>query len=88
MECTAGSLKDLFCGDYTGPTVGDVKSVVRQITLGIEYLHRHKVMHRELKPSNIFISLPGGVDSPVMKLGNFGIRRNLNRLHLLKLVKC
>ena len=44
-------------------------------------------MHRELKPSNIFISLSDDTRGPLMKLGNFGIRKIRNGLPLLKSVK-
>lgn len=41
-----------------------------QIALGLQYIHQQKVLHRDLKCSNIFL-----VGRSVVKLGDFGISR-------------
>merc|ERR1719355_45480 len=44
-----------------------------QIVLALQYIHSEKVLHCDLKTSNIFLSR----ESSVVKLGDFGISRVL-----------
>ena len=45
-----------------------------QICLGLKHVHDRKILHRDIKTQNIFITKSG-----VVKLGDFGIARVLNR---------
>ncbi|CAH2224973.1 serine threonine- kinase Nek5 isoform X1 [Pelobates cultripes] len=45
-----------------------------QISLGLKHIHDRKVLHRDIKAQNIFLSSNG----TVAKLGDFGIARVLN----------
>ncbi|XP_040478367.1 serine/threonine-protein kinase Nek5 [Ursus maritimus] len=45
-----------------------------QISLGLKYIHDRKILHRDVKAQNIFLSKNG----MVAKLGDFGIARVLN----------
>ena len=40
---------------------------------GIQYMHQFKVVHRDIKPQNIFIDEEG-----VLKLADFGISKALD----------
>lgn len=44
-----------------------------QIMLGLKYIHRHNIIHRDLKTSNIFLQENGD-----LKIGDFGIARVLD----------
>mmetsp|Transcript_38789 Transcript_38789/g.91213 ORF Transcript_38789/g.91213 Transcript_38789/m.91213 type:complete len:521 (+) Transcript_38789:143-1705(+) len=45
-----------------------------QLCLALQYIHSEKVLHRDLKTSNIFLC---NADSSLVKLGDFGISRIL-----------
>jgi len=68
----------LVKGEYGGPSVGDEREVLHQVTRGVEYLHERSIVHRDIKPINIFISQSYG-DSikPQMKIADFGYSRSL-----------
>ena len=39
---------------------------------GMEYLHYHFILHRDLKPNNLFLS-----DKGQLKIGDFGLARHI-----------
>eukprot|EP01113_Clastostelium_recurvatum_P017031 TRINITY_DN1994_c0_g1_i2.p1 TRINITY_DN1994_c0_g1~~TRINITY_DN1994_c0_g1_i2.p1 ORF type:complete len:595 (+),score=91.52 TRINITY_DN1994_c0_g1_i2:173-1957(+) len=44
-----------------------IQDVMRQVVDGVEYIHRHNVVHRDLKPDNLLLSREG-----VVKISDFG----------------
>ena len=48
-----------------------IKIIICQILLGMEYIHSKKVLHRDLKPGNVLVSLDG--DMPYAKICDFGL---------------
>ena len=48
-----------------------IKSFLYQMTLGIEFCHCHRIMHRDLKPQNLLIDKKG----QTLKLADFGLAR-------------
>ena len=46
-----------------------------QVALGLKHCHDRKIMHRDIKPLNLFLTKQG-----VVKLGDFGISRVLNTM--------
>jgi serine/threonine protein kinase len=75
MELCAATLQDLVLGAYKGPKVGNHRQILHQISLGVEFLHSKGIVHRDINPHNIYISIPNGSKPPTMKVGDFGMRR-------------
>ncbi|KAK4879234.1 hypothetical protein RN001_007380 [Aquatica leii] len=48
-----------------------VMEILRQLLLGIEYIHSKKIVHHDIKPSNIFVQIDNGQVS--VQLGDFGL---------------
>ncbi len=58
--------------------IGDDKEILRQITNGLAYLHGLRIVHRDIKPTNILISLfKDPRKKPRMKLADFGLSKAL-----------
>ena len=50
-----------------------------QICLALKYIHNKSILHRNIKPSNIFLMKKGSDN--IAKLGDFGIAKNLGPLN-------
>lgn len=57
-------------GKDQGLPEADIKHFLKQILLGIQKCHKHRVLHRDLKPHNLFVN-----DKNELKLGDFGLAR-------------
>ncbi|KAG5841322.1 serine/threonine-protein kinase PLK2b [Anguilla rostrata] len=53
-------------------TEPEVRYYLRQIMSGMRYLHEHKILHRDLKLGNFFVS-----ESMELKVGDFGLAARL-----------
>lgn len=51
-----------------------IKSVMRKIIEGVDYLHKNRTLHRDIKPQNILVSN----DLEAVKLADFGLSRVIN----------
>ena len=73
--CDGGDLNKLIMQKknkkelFTEP---EVKQMFFQICKGVEYLHSHKIIHRDLKTMNIFLGKNGQI-----KIGDFGVSKQL-----------
>ena len=72
------------CSGGLDPTI--VKSFLYQLVTGVAYCHRHRVLHRDLKPQNLLINREGKLfmrDNVLhsqgcegeLKLADFGLAR-------------
>jgi serine/threonine protein kinase len=50
-----------------------ISTITYQVLLGLEFLHSHKQLHRDIKPGNILVNSDGSV-----KLSDFGISKTLD----------
>jgi serine/threonine protein kinase len=55
----------------------EIKSIIKQILEALEYLHEKRIIHRDIKSSNILIS-----NMHVVKLADFGLARMLPSLEV------
>ncbi len=67
MEKCLGSL-DTWVALNGAMPVNLAVAVMIQVLRGLEYAHRHEIVHRDIKPHNILIA-----DSGTIKLGDFGL---------------
>lgn len=54
-------------------SIEEVRHIMWQVCCGVDYLHRHNVIHRDIKLGNIMVDLSGN-----MKIGDFGFATELS----------
>ena len=57
-----------------------------QTCLAIEYLHRGRLLHRDLKPDNVFLT--GRKDKPTIKIGDFGLVKQMDAQQNTAMTMC
>lgn len=70
MEFLDGKELGWHIKNNTFKTLEEKISIIRQLAEGLDYAHRRKVTHRDVKPSNIII-----VDGNIPKITDFGLAR-------------
>ncbi|KAI8990302.1 kinase-like domain-containing protein [Pilobolus umbonatus] len=71
---TAGSCHDLLVSDrYIGFDEPIVASIIKQVSLGLEYLHDNDLIHRDVKSANLLVDWNTGI----IKLADFGVSNHL-----------
>jgi len=82
MEYAQGELFEVLEDDESLPEEV-VRPIARQLVHALEYLHAHRIMHRDMKPQNILLGGHGSV-----KLCDFGFARSMSQhTALLKSIK-
>eukprot|EP01135_Chromosphaera_perkinsii_P005335 Nk52_evm16s343 gene=Nk52_evmTU16s343 len=56
----------------------DASHLIKQLVLGVEYLHRQNVVHRDLKPENILID-SGSDGKDIVKVCDFGLATTISK---------
>jgi serine/threonine protein kinase len=69
LELCAATLAQCLTKDYKGPELPPDGLVLYQIANGLHYIHSRNLVHRDVKPDNILISMTTPVQ---MKLSDFG----------------
>ncbi|KAK4011276.1 hypothetical protein OUZ56_020390 [Daphnia magna] len=85
LELCAASLDQVFLPPdnpkkYKGPPLPRYIDVCRQLASGLEHIHSKKLIHRDIKPQNILISVPstGRDDEITIKWADFGLSKSVN----------
>ncbi len=68
MERLSGKSLDVLFDSGKRFTFPQVRNVIRQVALALQFAHNHGVVHRDIRPSNIVLSPEGKV-----KLTDFGL---------------
>jgi len=67
--CDGGNLRS-YCGPYRhGMPEWQLRIILKDLCLGLRYLHRKHIIHRDLKPDNIVVSRG---EVPVFKITDLG----------------
>jgi len=70
FEFCEHDLAGLLANERVVFELSEIKKLMQQLFNGLFYIHRHKVLHRDIKSSNILITRNG-----VLKLADFGLAR-------------
>ena len=73
MEFVAGDNLSGFVRQFGPLPVAEACEVIRQAALGLQHLHEHGVVHRDVKPSNLMLTPAGEV-----KVLDLGVARRLH----------
>ncbi len=83
-ELCEGTLQDwlerrLYQEPSEGPPIGNERDILLQVTQALGFLHDNRIIHRDIKPINIFISKPcGRTVPPRVKLADFNFSYRLH----------
>lgn len=82
MELCASSLDRVFLAEndrkkYRGPLPNEVDFML-QLASGLNYIHSQNIVHRDVKPSNILISVLND-EQAVMKWTDFGLSKTTTK---------
>ena len=62
-----------YCGPIPPPL-----TVLYQLALGLEYIHKKELIHRDLKPENVLIWVDPKDGQVLMKWADFGLSKTVN----------
>ena len=75
LEYCCATLHDYVTGKYQ-PTMDNL-SILRQATQGLAHLHSLDIVHRDIKPHNVLISMPGKKGEVRAMISDFGLCKKL-----------
>ncbi|XP_039306399.1 eukaryotic translation initiation factor 2-alpha kinase 1 [Solenopsis invicta] len=78
MALCEQTLKQLLCNRVSVTPEPTIKAIFEQIVCGVDYIHSQKIIHHDIKPSNIFMSTSGPLR---IQLGDFGLACSFQKEH-------
>ena len=77
LEYCCATLHDYVTGNYSNPGKLDNLTILRQATQGLAHLHSLDIVHRDIKPHNVLISMPGKKGEVRAMISDFGLCKKL-----------
>ncbi|XP_057319293.1 serine/threonine-protein kinase/endoribonuclease IRE1 [Microplitis mediator] len=76
LELAQATLQDYIAGRYDRKSIS-VKNILRQATSGLAHLHSLDIVHRDIKPHNVLLSMPGPRGEVRAMISDFGLCKKL-----------
>ncbi|XP_077279454.1 serine/threonine-protein kinase/endoribonuclease Ire1 isoform X2 [Temnothorax americanus] len=76
LELAEATLQDYVAGKYDRGKIS-VKNMLRQATSGLAHLHFLNIVHRDIKPHNVLLSVPGPRGEVRAMISDFGLCKKL-----------
>ena len=77
LEYCCATLHDYVTGNYANPFKLDNLTILRQASQGLAHLHSLDIVHRDIKPHNVLISMPGKKGEVRAMISDFGLCKKL-----------
>lgn len=79
MEMMEGDLNHFLISQksYDPLPVPSIKIIMKQLLIGVHYLHKNRVLHRDLKPMNLLLGVNYSGE-PRIKIADFGLSRTIH----------
>ncbi|KAG6445865.1 hypothetical protein O3G_MSEX004164 [Manduca sexta] len=78
LELCSATLQDYVEKKLNFECKIDAIEVLRQATLGLSHLHSMDIVHRDIKPHNVLLSMPSGAGEVRAMISDFGLSKKLN----------
>jgi serine/threonine protein kinase len=74
-----GNLKDII--KEKSLSIDEKVAIARQLLNGLDFLHKHRVVHRDMKPSNILVHIrkTGNTEEIIPKIADFGLSKKADQ---------
>lgn len=76
LELAEATLQDYVAGKYDREKIS-VKNILHQATSGLAHLHFLDIVHRDIKPHNVLLSVPGPRGEVRAMISDFGLCKKL-----------
>ncbi|XP_012058791.1 PREDICTED: serine/threonine-protein kinase/endoribonuclease IRE1 [Atta cephalotes] len=76
LELAEATLQDYVAGKYNRQKIS-VKNILHQATSGLAHLHFLDIVHRDIKPHNVLLSVPGPCGEVRAMISDFGLCKKL-----------